>query len=316
MAYKARRTRDLQGEVRAGEGLGLTQTIKPDGTKVYTLENTAPGVTITVSGEGLSLINNILRNIMAQELGFHAADDNKATRILWYDDNGDPVLILEELDRLIIADVKDGGGFFLRQESPYDEKQISDDIIISNGEPTAKPVSLTMLHDLINSIGYYLFGVASDNSSLCSDGVSGISTQTDQRTDINGEAYYDIDVDSEYEYADNTIYGIRIRKDGLYKIHMEIGIEVAGDQNTNTSDINLYLVAIEGVGGQLRDIAYRTSKVVGISSGTYQTLYLSVETIAYLNNNDIVGFKLDTSPGTNYVSSIGDDPFIYIQKIR
>lgn len=316
MAYKARRTRDLQGEVKAGTGISVTEGVKPDGTKVYTLENTAPGVTITVSGEGLSLINNILRNVMAQEIGFYAADDNNPTRILWYDDNGDPVFILEALRQLIIADVSDGAGFFLKQELSEDYKQISYDIIISDGKPTAMPVSLITLHDLINSIGYYQFGVGSDNRSLCSNSVISISNQTDQRTNISGKAYYDIDVDSGYEYAGGTIYGIRIREEALYKIHMEIGIEVAGDQNTNTSIIDLYLVAIEGVGGNLRDIAYRTSTVVGISSGTIKTLYLSVETIAYLNNNDIVGFSLDTSPGTNYVSSIGDDPSIYIQKIR
>lgn len=43
MTYKARRTRDLQGEVQAGTGISVTESVKPDGTKVYTLENTAPG---------------------------------------------------------------------------------------------------------------------------------------------------------------------------------------------------------------------------------------------------------------------------------
>jgi hypothetical protein len=37
MAYKARRTRDLQGEVQAGTNMSVSETTKPDGTKVYTL---------------------------------------------------------------------------------------------------------------------------------------------------------------------------------------------------------------------------------------------------------------------------------------
>lgn len=37
MAYKARRTRDLQGEVQAGTNVSVSETTKPDGTKVYTL---------------------------------------------------------------------------------------------------------------------------------------------------------------------------------------------------------------------------------------------------------------------------------------
>lgn len=37
MAYKARRTRDLQGEVQAGTNVSVSEITKPDGTKVYTL---------------------------------------------------------------------------------------------------------------------------------------------------------------------------------------------------------------------------------------------------------------------------------------
>lgn len=43
MTYRARRTRDLQGEVKAGTGISVSESIKQDGTKVYTLENTEPG---------------------------------------------------------------------------------------------------------------------------------------------------------------------------------------------------------------------------------------------------------------------------------
>lgn len=37
MAYKARRTRDLQGEVTAGSGMLVTETVKADGTKDYSI---------------------------------------------------------------------------------------------------------------------------------------------------------------------------------------------------------------------------------------------------------------------------------------
>lgn len=42
MAYKSKRTRDLQGEVKAGTNVSVQETTKPDGTKVYEINSEAP----------------------------------------------------------------------------------------------------------------------------------------------------------------------------------------------------------------------------------------------------------------------------------
>ena len=44
MAYKARRTRDLQGEVTAGSGMLVTETIKADGTRNYSISVDADSI--------------------------------------------------------------------------------------------------------------------------------------------------------------------------------------------------------------------------------------------------------------------------------
>lgn len=93
MAYKARRTRDLQGEVRAGEGLGLTQTIKPDGTKVYTLENTAPGseyFTTERTEGGWAILNQDNNIVIASSSGF----DFNEKGVTFFTKDGEPFAII------------------------------------------------------------------------------------------------------------------------------------------------------------------------------------------------------------------------------
>lgn len=93
MAYKARRTRDLQGEVIAGEGLGLTQTIKPDGTKVYTLENTAPGseyLTTERTEGGWAILNQDNNIVIASSSGF----DFNEKGVNFFTKDGEPFAII------------------------------------------------------------------------------------------------------------------------------------------------------------------------------------------------------------------------------
>lgn len=93
MAYKARRTRDLQGEVQAGTGISVTESVKPDGTKVYTL-----------SAEGGS--NEF------EEVKIIDSDNNvkllvDADGVHIYDDNNNEVTTLTK-DEIVLRDDENG----------------------------------------------------------------------------------------------------------------------------------------------------------------------------------------------------------------
>lgn len=231
MTYKARRTRDLQGEVKAGTGISVTESAKPDGTKEYTITNGDPASAITVSGEGLSLIANVLKNTMAEELGFHAQTGNQSTSINWYDDNSDPVLIIQELERLFIGDVKDNAGFFLKQESPTDNKLISGDVQIAESVIATGGVSLQTLADKANNIMQQI---------IPTGGTKSFSLDTSQTGYIVADgtiAVFDYDyigndtigynntwqwVNTYHVAEDDTCAGISFLKKGLYRLKLDL----------------------------------------------------------------------------------------------
>lgn len=93
MAYKARRTRDLQGEVQAGTGISVTEQTKPDGTKVYTLENTAPGseyFTTERTEGGWAILNQDNNIVLASSSGF----DFNEKGVTFFTKDGEPFAIV------------------------------------------------------------------------------------------------------------------------------------------------------------------------------------------------------------------------------
>ena len=93
MAYKARRTRDLQGEVKAGTGISVTESVKPDGTKVYTLENTAPGseyFTTERTKGGWAILNQDNNIVLASSSEFNF--NNKG--VTFFTKDGEPFAII------------------------------------------------------------------------------------------------------------------------------------------------------------------------------------------------------------------------------
>ena len=93
MTYKARRTRDLQGEVAAGSGISVTKSVKPDGTKVYTLENTEPGseyFTTERTEGGWAILNQDNNIVLASSSEF----DFNEKGVTFFTKDGEPFAIV------------------------------------------------------------------------------------------------------------------------------------------------------------------------------------------------------------------------------
>lgn len=93
MTYKARRTRDLQGEVQAGTGISVTESVKPDGTKVYTLDNTAPGseyFTTERTEDGWAILNIDNNIVLASSSEF----DFNEKGVTFFTEDGEPFAII------------------------------------------------------------------------------------------------------------------------------------------------------------------------------------------------------------------------------
>lgn len=93
MTYKARRTRDLQGEVQAGTGISVSESVKPDGTKVYTLDNTAPGseyFTTERTEGGWAILNQDNNIVLASSSEF----DFNEKGVIVFTKDGEPFAIV------------------------------------------------------------------------------------------------------------------------------------------------------------------------------------------------------------------------------
>ena len=227
MPYKSKRTRDLQGEVVAGSGIAITEQTKPDGTKEYTITNGDPASAITVSGEGLSLIANVLRNTMAARMGWNDTDGS----IDYRDDNNEPVLQIDPLDKIFFGDAKLGSSFFLKQLTSSDNKLISGDVEIAENESSTEGVSLQTLADKANNIMQQIIPI---------EGTKSFSLDTSQTGYIVAEgtvAVFDYDyigndtigynntwqwVNTYYVTSDDTCAGISFLKKGLYRLKLDL----------------------------------------------------------------------------------------------
>lgn len=308
MAYKARRTRDLQGEVKAGTGISVTESVNPDGTKEYTITNGDPASAITVSGEGLSLIANVLKNTMAEELGFHAQTGSQSTSINWYDDNSDPVLIIQELERLFIGDVKDNAGFFLKQESSTDNKLISGDIQIVNDLIATSGVSLQTLADMANSAARFTCSTDYYNGTFFQASAN-ISIK-----DIPENSFFEENI-TQLTYGGIEFVGVLIKKSGIYRYEQRIEIVIETSAPLAYKNLYCNLIAVDEDGQPSTKSSYY-SYFVEIGANEYYGV-IDIATIININSGLTVGFEASFD-ATNViqVSVPSDDPTLSIQKIR
>ncbi len=227
MPYKSKRTRDLQGEVKAGSGMSVTEQTKPDGTKVYTLENVAPGVTLTVDGTGLSLISNVLRNTMAARMGW--SDTNGS--IDYRDDNNEPVLQIDPLDKIFLGDANLGASFFLKQLALDANKLISGDIQIAENESSTAGVSLQTLADKANNIMQQIIPVegtksfpldTSQTGYIVADGTIAVFDYDYIGNDTIGYNNTWQWVNTYNVAEDDTCAGISFLKKGLYRLKLDL----------------------------------------------------------------------------------------------
>jgi hypothetical protein len=304
MAYKARRTRDLQGEVQAGTNVSVVETTKPDGTKVYTL-SAEGGETITISGSGLQLVGNVLTNLMAQRMGW---TDEGMGKIEWYDDNGNIVLIIDPLEQIFLGDADDGAGFFLKQlDSAGAHKLISGDIEIAESVASTEGVSLQTLADTlmnnVNSCCLYEIGVAYNNSILGID-----HFYTTDIEDYPTDSFYDINVEIDNLYG---FKGLKIKKEGVYRI--SIRVEITIDATSDITEIPLTLRTYKNGYDDSLDYLINTTKS---NNGEYKATF-SISILRDFEVNDIFTFFVENNNSDiTDMYAWGNDYPISIEKVR
>lgn len=308
MAYKARRTRDLQGEVQAGTGISVTESVKPDGTKEYTITNGDPASAITVSGAGLSLIANVLSNTMAARMGWNDTDGS----IDYRDDNNEPVLQIDPLDKIFLGDANLGSSFFLKQLALGANKLISGDVQIAENESSTEGVSLQTLADMVNSSAVFSFGVGNESEG------------TQSYAFTNGEPYAEINTIGDYyipttsqdfTIAGNDVGGIKILKSGLYKVSLNSFSYTV--LTNNISVFNFHLIKITTNGNiELLGIEIPVIACDYNTFGFYGTCQASIDTFVELAENDILTFYGEIYDASTSLSVLGNDPKLSIQKIR
>jgi hypothetical protein len=306
MAYKSKRTRDLQGEVQAGTNVSVVKTTKPDGTNVYTLS--AEGGEITISGSGLQLVENVLTNLMAQRMGW---TDESMGKINWTDDNGDDILVIDPLEKIFIGDADDGASFFIKQlDSIGAHKLISGDIEIAENEVSTEGVSLnTLMNNVntlmnnVNSCCQYEIGVYYDNNILGIDNIY----STDIEDYPVGSFYKDVEIDNFYGFR-----GLQIKKAGVYRISIRIEIKISA-----TSDIvEIPLILKTYANGEAHNTLRYRINTTKSNTGEYRGT-LSTSVLMAFEENDIFTFSVDNNnPNITNMSAWYDDYTMNIEKVR
>jgi hypothetical protein len=313
MPYKSKRTRDLQGEVKAGSGISVIENTKPDGTKEYTITNGDPASAITVDGTGLSLISNVLRNTMAAIMGW-SGDDSRGA-INWTDDNGDTVLKITPQEELFIGDAHDNNDFIIKHINGENRLirgtlQIAENINSTGGVSLNTLVSnVQTLADMANSAAQYTYGFDEDLSApmlYSSDIQENIAPLDDN--------YYQ---DAEQLFEDNTYKGLKVLKSGLYAISIraEFSLSISGGA-PQVADNSLRIIHFTD-GTQTEDIILITPVIQ--SSATEYALTVTYSGIIELNANDILAIKVSLDGFNAIYAGFGtyyDDPILSIQKVR
>lgn len=250
MAYKARRTRDLQGQVVAGSGISVTQSVKPDGTKVYTLENTAPGggnefeeVKIIDSDNNLKMLLDIDGVHIYNEDGNEVATLTKEEIILRDDENGYDKVYLSRNGQIYCNNSDgnetlyidyDNGNISIRNNLGNDKLIIEEyenltvlRLFDTDGNEVLNGISLI---DAQNSLWSFAQSVKSKGfqESLLLDETTLITFVTPN--EVREDGYYNIE-DPEYTniMGDTSQYGILVRYAGVYEV------DILSYQSNNTT---------------------------------------------------------------------------------
>ena len=237
MAYKARRTRDLQGEVKAGTGISVTESVNPDGTKVYTLENTAPGggnefdeikiidgetVKVLIDTDGVHLFNDD-----GNDVGVFVHDeiilrDEEGNHRVVINRNGTISLVNDEGNETFWFNYEDGN-FYLRNNLGNDKFIVEEDgnlttlrLYDEDGNEVLSGISLI---DMQNSLWSFAQSVTGEGDGECA--------RLDETTletfvapnNVREDDYYDIE-DPDYNniIGISNIFGILVRYAGVYEV--------------------------------------------------------------------------------------------------
>lgn len=320
MAYKSKRTRDLQGEVQAGTNVSVSETTKPDGTKVYTLS--AEGGEITISGSGLQLVGNVLTNLMAQRMGW---TDESMGKINWTDDNGDDILVIDPLEKIFIGDADDGASFFIKQlDSIGAHKLISGDIEIAENEASTEGISLQTLADTLmdmtNSASLWFAG---NNNSFTYSSVFyliySFFWEIPPYPNYTDNVYFEENTQSGYTIDNNELSGLLVKESGVYKINLS-GFTyciISGVDLENPIELHLGVIRNNGY-VTLRDFATFANKLPNGANSTHSINFSDVGGIFKLEANDVIVsyISLYSNNTINGNGFQGDNPILSIQKVR
>lgn len=192
MTYKARRTRDLQGEVKAGTNVSVSETTKPDGTKVFTLS--------ADSGEIQTLADII--NSTTQFTFSFLSGDRDGTPIIYC--NSFNEIVTQQGDFYNITETTyEGftiGSIQVKQKGVYEISTHIEVMIETTGTPTLE-VCQAFLGEYKQ--GQFEWNVVLVNQAQKSDGTSYIVT-FDWSGYIELDAMAHISVTGEF----NAFYGI------------------------------------------------------------------------------------------------------------
>ena len=250
MTYKARRTRDLQGEVKAGTGMSVTESVNPDGTKVYTLENTAPGggnefdeikivdgenVKVLIDTDGVHLFNED-----GSDVGVWVHDE-----IILRDEEGDDRVVINRNGRISLINDEgnetfwfdyEDGTFYLRNKLGNDKFIVEEDGNLTDlrlcDEDGNEVLSGISLIDMQNS----LWSFAPDMQFFDIDNPKSFGLKASENilatfcepNNVRDNNYYEIE-DTEYtNILGYSPLGILLRYSGTYEVTIDVWAESGG----------------------------------------------------------------------------------------
>lgn len=273
MTYKARRTRDLQGEVKAGTGISVTESVNPDGTKVYTLENTAPGggnefeeVKIIDSDNNVKMLLDTDGVHIYNEDGNEVATLTKEEIVLRDDENGYDKVYLSRNGQIYCNNSDgnetlsidyDNGNIYIRNALGNDKFIIEEDgnlatlrLCDEDGNEVLSGISLIDMQNSLWVFDIRLIDLDTNNKFYIGIG-DDINREVVVPNNVRDNDYYEI-VDTQSMLADVNLFGIKCNYSGIYKII------ISTYQSCNSSNGRLdQTFRIFNANGQFEDIKTR-----------------------------------------------------------
>lgn len=337
MAYKSKRTRDLQGEVQAGTNVSVSETTKPDGTKVYILSaeggsnefeevkiiDSDNNVKMLLNTDGVHIYNedgDLVAFLTKEEITLR--DENQNDRV-FINRDGSISLHNDNNNETFWFDSQNGN-FYLQNELGNSKFSIEDDgnvavlrLYDEDGNEILNSRNLAKLQDLSLSATELQFGLLYDsNSNTFYWDPNNYGEVIPSETDPSGNAYYE---KGYFTYQSIPTCGIKILKQGIYQISIRIELIIA-----TTSQIYLYNAALDflSIGyeqsGQWTELVSVYANTIQNDTNRYSVIFdytgyielpeQSILSLMY-NKQSINGIYL-THSFSNY------DPFFGLRKIR